>query len=45
MLNQQQILIIPKDKRNAFDIGNFVLFGLFTIRNNHNNSDIDIVYI
>jgi predicted nucleotidyltransferase len=45
MVNKQQILDILKNKKDAFNIDNFVLFGSFAVGNNHKNSDIDIAYI
>jgi len=45
MINKQQILNILKDKKDAFNIDNFVLFGSYSTGNDNINSDVDIAYI
>lgn len=44
-MNKNEILKVLKDKKNSFNINQFVLFGSFANGTNHKGSYIDISYI
>ena len=44
-MNKNTILKVLKDKKNSFNINQFILFGSFANGTNHKGSDIDIAYI